>query len=390
MPADYHHGVRVFELSDGRRPIRTIEIAIIGLVATATDADADFFPLDTAVLITDVRTAIGKAGTNGTLAKTLDAIADHGSPVCIVVRVAPGVDAAATNTAVIGTVTAGGQFTGMKALLSAQAKFGIKPRILGCPGLDTQPVATELVSIAKQLRGFAYVSANGAATKEEAVAYRENFGDREVMVVWPDFQAWDTTASATVTAPAIARALGLRAQIDDELGWHKSLSNVPVQGVTGISKDVFFDLQDPSTDAGYLNAADVTTLIRRDGYRFWGSRTCSVDPLFAFESYTRTAQVLADTIAEAHMWAVDKPLTPSLVKDIIEGIKAKGRELVALGYLLGFDCWYDPAVNDEVTLKAGKLYIDYDYTPTPPLENLMFRQRITDRYLADFATRIAA
>jgi len=390
MPADYHHGVRVFELSDGRRPIRTIETAIIGLVATASDADAAAFPLDTATLVTDVRTASGKAGDLGTLARSLDAIADHGSPACVIVRVAEGGSEAETTSKLIGGVTAGGQFTGMKALLSSQAKFGIKPRILGIPGLDALPVATELVSIAKQLRGFAYVSAFGAETKEDAVAYRENFGDREVMTIWPDFQSWDTTANATVTAPAIARALGLRAQIDDEIGWHKTLSNIPVQSVTGISKDVFFDLQDPSTDAGFLNAADVTTLVRRDGYRFWGSRTCSADPLFAFESYTRTAQVLADTIAEAHMWAVDKPLTPTLVKDIIEGIKAKGRELVTLGYLLGFDCWYDEAVNDEVTLKAGKLYIDFDYTPVPPLENLMFRQRITDRYLADFATRIAA
>ena len=364
-------------------------ITVIGLVATAADADVAAFPLDTAVLITDVNAAIGKAGVAGTLSKVLSAIADHGSPAVVVVRVAPGADAAATNTNVIGTVTAGGQFTGMKALLSAQAKFGIKPRILGCPGLDSLPVATALIALAKQLRGFAYVAGIGA-TKEEVATYQENFGDREAMVIWPDFKAWDTATSATVDAPAIARALGLRAQIDEEIGWHKTLSNVPVQGVTGISKDVFWDLQDPSTDAGFLNAANVTTLIRRDGYRFWGSRTCSVDPLFAFENYTRTAQVLADTMAEAHLWAVDKPMNPSLIKDIIEGINAKFRELKALGYIIDGKAWYDPSVNDEVTLKAGKLYIDYDYTPVPPLENLMFRQRITDRYLADFATRLAA
>ena len=389
MPTDYHHGVRVVELSDGRRPIRTIETAIIGLVATAADADATFFPLNTPVLVTDVNAAIGKAGTNGTLAKTLDAIADHGSPVCVIVRVEAGVDEAATNTNVIGTVTAGGQYTGLKALLAAQAKLGVKPRILGCPGLDTLPVATELVSIAKKLRAFAYVAAVGA-TKEEVVTYRDNFGDREVMVIWPEFQVWDTVANATAAAPAVARALGLRAQIDEDIGWHKTLSNVPVQGVTGISKDVYWDLQDPSTDAGYLNANEVTTLIRRDGFRFWGSRTCSADPLFAFENYTRTAQVLADSIAEAHLWAVDKPLNPSLARDIIEGVNAKFRELKALGYIIDGKAWYDPAVNDEVTLKDGKLYIDYDYTPVPPLENLMFRQRITDRYLADFANLIGA
>lgn len=390
MPTDYHHGVRVVELTDGRRPIRTIETAIIGFVATASDADAAAFPLDTPVLITDVLAAIGKAGVLGTLAKTLDAIADHGSPVCVVVRVAEGADEATTNTAVIGTVTPAGQYTGMKALLAAQAKLGVKPRILGCPGLDTLPVATELAALAIQLRGFAYIAAHGAATKEEATAYRANFGQREVMVIWPDFQAWDTATSATVTAPAVARALGLRAQLDEDYGWHKTLSNIPVQGVTGISKDVFFDLQDPSTDAGYLNAAEVTTLIRRDGFRFWGSRTCSADPLFAFENYTRTAQVLADTMAEAHLWAVDKPLNPTLVRDIIEGINAKFRELKAQGYIIDGSAWYDASVNDEVTLKDGKLYIDYDYTPVPPLENLMFRQRITDRYLADFANLIGA
>lgn len=390
MPADYHHGVRVFELSEGRRPITTIESAIIGLVATGSDADAAAFPLDTATLVTDVRTLSGKAGNLGTLAPTLDAIADHGSPAVIVVRVADGVDPAATTSNIVGSVTAGGQYKGLQALLTAQSKFSIKPRILGVPGLDSLPVATELVAIAKKTRAMAYLSAYDCATKEAAVAYRDNFGDREAMVIWPDFQRWDTVGNATVTAPAIARALGLRAQIDDEIGWHKTLSNIPVQGVTGISKDVFWDLQDPSTDAGFLNAANITTLVRRDGYRFWGSRTCSADPLFAFESATRTAHILADTMAEGQFWASDKPLTPSLAKDIIEGIKAKGRELVSLGYMLGFDCWYDEAINDVTTLSAGKLYIDYDFTPVPPLENLMLRQRITGRYLADFAARMAA
>lgn len=390
MPTDYHHGVRVVELDDGTRPIRTIETAVIGLVATASDADAAMFPLDTPVLVTDVLTASGKAGTLGTLAKALDAIADQTSPATIVVRVADGVSEAETTSNVIGSVTATGQYKGMKALLAAKSKFGVKPRILGCPGLDTLAVATELSSIASQLRAFAYVHANGCETKEEAVTYRDNFGSRELMVLWPDFVGWDTTANAYANTSAVARALGLRALIDEEVGWHKTLSNVAVEGVTGISKDVFWDLQDPSTDAGYLNAAEVTTLIRHDGYRFWGSRTCSADPLFAFENYTRTAQVLADTMAEAHFWAVDKPMNPSLVKDIIEGIRAKFRELKALGYIIDGDCWYDPAVNDQVTLKAGKLYIDYDYTPVPPLENLMFRQRITDRYLADFANRIGA
>jgi phage tail sheath protein FI len=393
MPVDYHHGVRVVEINTGTRPIRTISTAIIGMVATASDADAAAFPLDTPVLLTSVLAGLAKAGTLGTLSKSLRAIADQTNALVVVVRVADGAgaDAAAIeadqNSKVIGTVTVDGQYTGMQALLAAQAKLGVKPRILGCPGLDTLPVATALVTIAQKLRGFAYISAADSATKEAAVLYRDNFAAREAMVIWPDFIAFDT---ANYTAPAVARALGLRAKADEEIGWHKTLSNMPVNGVTGISKDVFFDLQDPATDAGYLNSNEVTTLIRHEGFRFWGSRTCSIDPLFAFENYTRTAQVLMDTIAEAHFWAVDLPLNPSLARDIIEGINAKFRELKALGYIIDGSAWYDPDANSAVTLKDGKLYIDYDYTPVPPLENLMFRQRITDRYLVDFAAAIGA
>lgn len=390
MATDYHHGVRVVEINEGTRPIRTVATAVVGMVCTAEDADPIAFPLNRPVLLTDVLTASGKAGVKGTLAKSLDAIADQASPVTVVVRVEEGQDAAETTTNVIGGVTAGGQYTGLKALLAAEAQLGVRPRILGVPGLDSLPVATELVLTAQKLRGFAYASAWDCNTVSEVVAYRENFGARELMTIWPDFVNWDTTLNTDAPASAIARALGLRAKLDEQVGWHKTLSNVAVNGVSGLSRDIYWDLQNPATDAGLLNAADVTTLIRRDGFRFWGSRTCSDDPLFAFENYTRTAQVLADTMAEGQFWAIDKPMHPSLVRDIVEGINAKFRELVRLGYLIGGECWYDEAANDKDTLKAGKLYLDYDYTPVPPLENLGLRQRITDRYLVDFASRVNA
>jgi phage tail sheath protein FI len=396
MADEYLHGVRVIEINDGVRPIRTISTAVVGMVCTADDADPLAFPLDTAVLITNVQTAVGKAGTTGTLAASLQAIADQTNPFTIVVRVAEGdgetdaAKAAATVSNLIGTTTAEGKYTGMKALLAAKGKLGMVPRILGVPGLDSLPVATALVAIAQSLRAFAYVSGYGCKTKEEAVAYRDNFGAREVMVAWPNFEKWDTTTSATVVVPAVAVALGLRAKADKEIGWHKTISNLPVNGVTGISADVWWDLQNPATDANYLNANEVTTLIQESGFRFWGSRTCTEDPLFAFENYTRTAQVLADTMAEAHFWAMDKDMSPSLVKDIINGIKAKMRAFKTAGYLIDGDCWYDEEANDATTLKAGQLAIDYDYTPVPPLENLNLRQRITDRYLMDFAARINA
>ncbi|GDW58321.1 TPA: phage tail sheath protein [Escherichia coli] len=391
--SDYHHGVEVVEINDGTRTISTVSTAVVGMVCTASDADAGAFPLNEPVLITNPQSAIAKAGTKGTLAKSLQLIANQSKPVVVVVRVAEGTGdgeeaQAQTISNIIGTTNENGKYTGMKALLTAKAVTGVKPRILGVPGLDTQEVATALVSVAQKLRAFAYVSAWGCKTIADVIAYRENFSARELMIIWPDFLGWDTTANATTTSYATAIALGLRAKIDNDTGWHKTLSNVGINGVTGISASVFWDLQESGTDADLLNEAGVTTLIRADGFRFWGNRNCSDDPLFQFENYTRTAQVITDTIAEGHMWANDKPITATLIRDIIDGINAKFRELKTGGYIIDATCWFDEEANSKETLKAGKLFIDYDYTPVPPLEHLTLRQRITDKYLANLISSV--
>ncbi|MEY0979909.1 phage tail sheath protein [Providencia alcalifaciens] len=388
MAQDYHHGVRVIELNEGTRPIRTINTAIVGMVCTADDADTKAFPLNTPVLITDVKNAAGKAGETGTLARSLDAIGNQSKPVTVVVRVEQGESEAETTSNIIGGTTPDGRKTGLQALTVAQSRLGVKPRILAVPAYDTQTVSSTLAGIAQKMRAMAYVSAYGSKTISDAIDYRKNFSQRELMLIWPEFQSWDTVANAESNIYATACALGLRAKIDNDIGWHKTISNVGVNGVTGISADVSWDLQDPATDAGLLNENDITTLIRNNGFKFWGSRTCSDDPLFAFESYTRTAQVLSDTIAEGLDWSIDGALNPSLARDIIESINAKLRSMTTQGYLLGGECWFDPDVNTKEELKSGKLYIDYDYTAVPPLENLLLRQRITDRYLLDFGSKI--
>jgi len=391
----YHHGVRVTEVNDGTNSLKIISTAIIGMVCTAEDADPVTFPLNTAVLITNVDASIGKAGVKGTLARALTRIKDQCRPVIVVVRVADGVgaspeDKALDQTAKVIGSTQGNQFTGMQALRTAEVSLGVKPRILGTPGLGNQDVDDALASVAEKVNGFAYAACQGDDIAE-AQDYRQNFGQRELMVIWPGWKAMDIiTPAALVEIDGVATALGLRAKIDQEIGWHKTISNVPVNGVRGITRDVDWALQSSDTAAGILNSKGITTLIRRNGFRYWGSRTCATEENFVFESAVRTGQVLKDTMADGHFWAVDKPLHPSLVKDILEGMNAKFRELTALGYILGAQAWYDETVNETASLKSGKLTLDFDYTPVPPAEDIELRQRISDRYFDDFALRVNA
>ena len=191
--------------------------------------------------------------------------------------------------------------------------------------------------------------------------------------------------------PIIATALALRAKIDetDPASFTKSISNVAISTVDGISYPRTWDLEDPDTEVGFLNANEVTSLIQHEGFRFWGNRTCSDDPRFAFETTTRTAQFLLDTIINGCFPFIDKPLTPILARDIIDSINAKLRQFVAKGWLIGASCWYNEEINNPQDLSQGLMYIDYDYTPVPTLENLFLNQRITDRYLVDFSKLIA-
>ena len=142
---------------------------------------------------------------------------------------------------------------------------------------------------------------------------------------------------------------------------------------------------DSGSAAGVLNSHQVTALVRSEGFRFWGSRTCSADDAYAFESAVRTGQVLKDMVADGLKWASDRPLHPSLAKDIVEEINAAFRRLRSQGRLIGGKAWLDPAANAAGDLAAGRLEIKYDFTPVPPLEDLELTQTITDSYFADFA-----
>lgn len=373
------HGIKVNELLTGTRPIKDLSTAVIGLVATATAAagaptvalDAAF-PIGVPTPITSVRAAIALAGTGGTLKAALEAIADQTSPVIVVVRIVPGVDDAATEAATIAAVA---------DLEGAESLTGIRPRILGAPGLDTDGVSAQLAITARKLRGMAYAKAIGADVAA-AILYRADFAARELMLIYPDF-------AGEAAGDAVARALGLRARIDQEIGWHKSLSNVAIDGLSGgLTVPISFDLMSDANDAGLLNADEVTTIVRNNGFRFWGNRTCSTEPLYAFETAVRTSQVLQDEIAAGISWAIDKPMTAVLIKDIIETINARFRVLVQQGRLIGARAWYDPDNNASVDLAAGKLVIDFDFTPCAPAEAITLNMLITDQYYSGFADQL--
>jgi phage tail sheath protein FI len=129
MPQDYHHGVRVIEVNEGARAIRTVSTAVIGGVFTADDADEKTFPLNTPVLVTNVLEAAGKAGKTGTLARSLEAIGHQAKPLSVVVRVPQGKTPEETTSNIVGTVTADSHYTGKAGKLTIDYDYTPVPPI---------------------------------------------------------------------------------------------------------------------------------------------------------------------------------------------------------------------------------------------------------------------
>lgn len=383
------HGVKMLELGAGAAALSIIATSIWGLVAVAPQADPEIFPLNTPVLVTDLDAAILAAGAGGTLAVALKAIADQVRAVGVVVRVEEGAGAnpaeilASLNANLIGNGAAGSR-TGMQALLDAESETGVRPRIIAAPGFSEATVGVALGIVAGKLNAIAYFDAGPTRTIEAAAAFRVGFGQRELFLSFGDFMAAHPITGEIEPSYASARRVGLRALIDQTIGYHKTTSNVVVAGVVGINPAVSWDLQDENTEAGLLNGADIACLVRRDGFRFWGNTGCASDKQYAFESAVRTNQVLRDTIADGMFPYIDKPLTAGLARDIIETINAMFRREKAAGRIIGAEAFLT-AANTPDQLAAGKLTIGYSFTPCAPLENLEIGSTITDEFYADFS-----
>ncbi|MFN4058226.1 MAG: phage tail sheath subtilisin-like domain-containing protein [Roseinatronobacter sp.] len=390
MPDQFLHGVEVVQIDDGLRPIQTVKSSIIGFVGTAPDADAADFPLNAPVLVTGPRMA-SALGALGTLRAAYLAAYAQGVAEIVVVRVEHGADAAATRANVIGDETL---YAGVYAFLASGSLNGQVPRILAAPGFTSgdpadgvNPVVSALLSVASRLR--AVVIKDGPnMTEAAAIVDAALYGSDRLYIVDPAVRVFDQTTATSLTRPASAFVAGLLSKRDRERGFWWSPSNQEVRGITGVSRPVGFQMSEPATEANRLNEAKVATIIRQNGFRLWGNRSTATDPIWAFLSVRRTADMIYESIEAAHLWAMDRPFSAQLLLDIRDSVQAYLDTLITRGAILGGRVWLDPELNTEATLKQGKLFLDFDIEPPAPLERLTFRAHRNGVYYEELVATV--
>lgn len=383
MSEAFHHGVEVVEIDNGVRPIQTARSSVIGIVGTARAASDASVPLNTPVLLTTPRSA-AILGSTGTLPAAVAAIHAQGySPLIVVIRVPDVADDPNTTDvnerleAIIGGTDAGtGARTGIAALETARSVLGVVPRILLAPGFTQhKTVADALIAQAIKLRAVALLDGPNTTTAG-AVAYRAQFDSSRAYLIDP----WAVVGGSVV--PVSPHVAGLIAKIDNERGFWWSPSNNPLLGIDRPARPIDFGLGRVDSESNLLNEPGVATLVTEQGIRLWGNRTCSSDPKWAFLSVRRTADVIHESLLQAHLWAVDRAIGKAYVRDVEESVNAYLRHLKSVGAILGGRCWLDEELNTPANLAAGKVYFDFDFTPPAPAERVTFRSHLVADYAA--------
>lgn len=281
------------------------------------------------------------------------------------------------------TVTAvGREYTNPVVTITDTGGSGTGATATAHVGDAANPVVAEMLGLADSLR--AVIIADGPNTTDaDAIAYRGDFGSARVYVIDPAVLVWDTASSSFVTEYASARVAGVIVRVDHERGFWWSPSNKAINGISGTARPIDFALGDGTARANLLNEAEVATIIREDGYRLWGNRTCSSDPKWAFLSVRRTADMINESLLRAHMWAVDRNITKTYVEDVMEGVNQYLRGLQARGAILGGSIWLDEDLNTPTSIADGRIYFDFDFTPPYPAERVSFRSHLVNDYIGN-------
>ena len=381
---DKLHGIEHQYLDDASQTIAVVSASVIGLIATADDADADVFPLNEPVLVAS-NARIADAGTTGSLKNALLDIYEQQPAVTVVVRVAEDTDQVVQGANLIGTIdNESNSFTGMQGMLTAESKVGVRPRLLIAPEFSQiEAVGTALDSLANKLRGIAIIDGS-----EDGLSAAIQDKDRysEAIFLDPGIRLFDADAKAYVTRKGSAAVAGHIVRNDYERGYWTSPSNQRLTGILGPSADVDYVPGSKTSLANTLSANDICTVIRKSGgVYFWGNRLANGDLI----PHQRIRYIVGDSILDAHEEYVDRNLTSDYVKFVTDRVNAFLRRLTLRGVISGGECWIDPELNKS-SFPDNTAYWDYKLGFYNVAETIVFRQATTNEYTNDIIERIAA
>ena len=295
-----------------------------------------------------------------------------------------------TSSQIIGTIdTNTDARTGMKCFALAKNMFGFTPKILIAPNYSSvAAVATEMISQAGTFRAIALLDAAYGTAIATSITNRGTSGqsfntssDRAFLLI-PFLKAYDEATDSNQDAPYSSFMAGVIAATDNNDGYWFSPSNREIKGIVGAERNITAGINDANSQANLLNEQGITTIFNSfgTGIRTWGNRSAAWPTVTApnnFLPVRRTADVVHESMENAMLQFIDKPITGALIDAIRETGNNFIRVLVGRGALIaGSRVEFPAELNTPDQIALGRLTYNLIFMPPPPLERATFQSFI--------------
>ena len=286
-----------------------------------------------------------------------------------------------TSNDIIGGIDAStGDYSGFELVNQVFPKFRLVPGLLGSPKWSEKPeVAAVMRAKAENINGLFTAMAvvdipsdsEGADVYTEAPEWKNanNYVAEHMTVCWPKVKLGDDVFCMST------QLIGLMNSIDaanDDVPY-ESPSNKQLQMnacVIASGKEVNLG----SEQVNYLNGQGIVTAQNWvGGWRAWGNRTAcyplNTDIKDCFIPDRRMFDWIGNQFILMFWQKADKPMTPRLIRTIVNSFNVYLNGLAAREFILGGLIEFLRAENPTTALLDGKLTFRVHISPPPPAES---------------------
>ncbi len=382
-------GISITRIDNEPRPAVWSDMAVVGIIGTAPEADVDAFQVDTPVFMYSddaaKRTALGAEGTIAGAINLINAQLGEFQVAAkvVVVRVAEGADADETIINIVGN----GSTTGLAAFVEAGPLLGVIPRLLCAPGFTSQREGTNANAVCAALPAIcakllAHAVVDGPSTTEQAALdWRETLSSDRLIPVDPAVRVLaGTTETVVPMSPAV---IGIAVRRDHEKQGRPfhSWANQPVRGIVGPSRPINFSLTDGATEGQRLLASNIGVLLRGEmgvetaiasgGFVFVGTDNAGEDDLWRFYNVTRGRDFIHLMFLRTLRFYLGRfNITGQTVQAVVNTMSFALRDLKADGDILGYEVKFTRDQNSPEQLRMGKFTVNFAAEEAPVLRYL--------------------
>ncbi|MEP4034072.1 phage tail protein [Roseibium polysiphoniae] len=373
-------GMTFTRVFDEPVPVLGADFSKILIIETSEDANADTYPLDTAVRISTGDSAkVADLGT-GMLAAYVHGINDQlsalnsGADVTIV-RVAEGADTLATCANIVAVLDA---ITDIPSAVNATPRIVLAGRTAWRADLDTtNPVVAALEANLGKILAVAVVDVDDTSAAN-AIDARETMSSERLMPVGVAARVYE--GEVLVTRPMSPRVAGLMVRVDNSTGGtpFDPFANRAIYGLAGLSRKIPFSLLDGSTEGQQLLEANVAIVaegetgvdgaISDGGYVFIGTDNAATGELFEQIHQVRGTDYIVTELIQITRQFLGRKMSADTVEAWINSIQFKLRDHKAAGHILGYsprDAMFTADQNSPENLRLGRIHLDIGIEPAP-------------------------